>query len=136
MKTTNYYDTFIEVADDSLIGAAEIPPKKGNEKTAANIQFEIISDNPYKYTSDDVLFQVFAEKNNIAGKALISEREKFFSKGQLCFRSSPLTKRYGWGVHSNTEGKIAIYAVESDEYINFLKDKKQKHLKAMRSKRV
>ncbi len=136
MKTTNYYDTFIEVADDSLIEAAEIPPKKGNEKTAANIQYEIISDNPYKYTSDDVLFQVFAEKNKIAGKALISEREKFFSKGQPCFRSSPLTKRYGWGVHSNAEGKIAIYAVESDEYINFLKDKKQKHLKAMRSKRV
>ncbi|MEJ7677003.1 MAG: DUF6157 family protein [Segetibacter sp.] len=85
MKTTNYYNTFIEVAEDSLIEAAEIPPKKGTERTAANIQFEIISDNPYKYTSDDVLFQVFAEKNKVTGKELISEREKIFFKGTTLF---------------------------------------------------
>lgn len=136
MKTTNYYNTFIEVADDCPAKVAEVPPEKGNEKTAANIQFEMISANPYKYTSDDVLFAVFSEKNKIAGPVLVSEREKFFSKGQPCFRSSPLTKRYGWGLHSNDEGKIAIFGIDSDEYKNFLKDKNMQHVKAMRSKRV
>jgi len=136
MHTTNYYNTFIEVAPDCPTKAAEIPPAKGDQKTAANIQFEMVSENPYKFTSDDVLFQVYAIKNKVSGKQqILAERENFFSKGQACFRSSPLTKRYGWGVHNNAEGKIAIYPMESAEYKKFVKDKALDHVKAMRSKR-
>ena len=51
-------------------------------------------------------------------------------------RSSPLSKRYGWGVHSDAEGKIAIYALESDDYRKLCKDNKLEHKKAMRLKRV
>lgn len=135
MHSTNYYNTFIEVAEDCPVKAGELPPQKA-EKTVAAMQFQMISENAYKYTSDDVLFQVFADRNGITGKDFNAEKENFFSKGQPCFRSSPLTKRYGWGLHSNAEGKIAIYGVESDEYNKLLKDKKLKHVKAMRSKRV
>lgn len=136
MKTTNYYNTFIEVADDCPAEVGERPPQKADERTAADIQFEMIFNHPYKYTSDDVLFEVFAEKNKIGDEKFISERENFFSKGQPCFRSSPLTKRYGWGVHSDAEGRIAIYGAESNEYKKLLKDSTLKHLKAMRSKRL
>jgi hypothetical protein len=134
MKTTNYINTFIEVAEDCPVKAAEIPPQK-EEKTAANIQFEMVAHNPYKYTSDDVLFQVYATKNKLSGSKLKEEREKFFSKGQACFRSSPLTKRYGWGVHNDEKGKIAIYPIESPEYKKFAKDKGLEHTRGMRSKR-
>ena len=136
MTTTNYYNTFIEVADDCPVKKAEIPPQKDDKKTIAALQFEKIKNNPYKFTSDDVLFGVFAERNNITAKALASEKQKFFSKGQACFRSSPLPKRYGWGVHSNAEGKVAIYAIESPEYKKLSSDKSLQHLKAMRSKRL
>jgi hypothetical protein len=137
IHTTNYINTFIEVAEDCPVASAEIPPKKSEEKTAAVIQFEMVYDNPYKFTSDDIVFQVFAEKNKIKIKTqIIAEREKFYSKGQPCLRSSPLTKRYGWGVHNNAEGKVAIYAVESSEYKRFSKDKSLVHTKAMRSKRA
>lgn len=135
MKTTNYINTFIAAADDCPATTAAIPAQRGTEKTAANIQFETIMDNPYKFTSDDVLFKVFALKNKINGTALAAEREKFFSKGQPCLRASPLTKRYGWGVHSDANGKIALYAVESAGYKKLLKDKSIEHVKAMRSKR-
>ncbi len=134
MNTTNYIDTFIEVAEDCPAAIAEVPPQKG-ERTIANIQYEMIADNPYQYTSDDVIFTVYAQKNNIPKDALIKEREKFFSKGQPCMRCSPLTKRYGWGVHSDTNGKIAIYAIESAEYKKLVSDKNLNHTKAMRSKR-
>lgn len=60
-------------------------------------------------------------------------REKFFSKGQPCFRASPLTKTYGFGVHSDKEGKVALYGMETEEYQNFLNDTKIKKVKAMRS---
>ena len=135
MKTTNYINTFIEVAEDCPVKAAEIPPQK-EEKTAANIQFEMVAHNPYKYTSDDVLFQVYATKNKLSGSKLKEEREKFFSKGQACFRSSPLTKRYGWGVHNDEKGKIAIYPIDSPEYKKFAKDKTLAHKRGMRSKRA
>ncbi|NII28878.1 hypothetical protein HB364_27620 [Pseudoflavitalea sp. X16] len=135
LHTTNYINTFIEVAPDCPVKIGEVPPQKKDTRTAANSQFELIAHNPYKYTSDDVLFQVFAEKNNISRQAQAAEREQFFSKGQPCLRSSPLAKRYGWGVHSNAEGKVAIYAVDSPEYSRFVKDKSLQHVKAMRSKR-
>lgn len=128
MITTNYYDTFISVADDCPVSVSEIPPTK-DPKSAAQIEYDMVKDHPYKYTSDDVLYAANGDRRGIS-------REEFFSKGQPCFRSSPLTKRYGWGVHSNSEGKIAIYPVESDEYKQYAKNDLVKQLRAMRSKRV
>ncbi len=136
MKTTNYYNTFIEIADDCPATKSEIPPQKGEKLTVANIQFDLISQNPYKFTSDEVLFQVFAIKNGINQADMDLEKEKFFSKGQPCFRSSPLTKRYGWGVHSDNDGRIALIAQNSDDYLRLKDDKKIKVLKAMRSKKA
>ena len=95
----------------------------------------MIEANPYQYTSDDVIFKTFVVKNSLESN-LDNERNQFFSKGQACMRCSPLTKRYGWGVHSNEEGKIAIFPRESEEYQRFLKDDNLKRVKAMRSKKA
>ena len=133
--TTNYYDTFIVISDDCPVANGEVPPVKGDTKTVANIQFDLIIKNPYKYTSDDVLFHVFADKNDLTEAEYEEARKQFFSKGQACLRASPLTKRYGWGVHSNHEGKVAIYASDSPEYERLVNDKNLKVVKAMRSSR-
>ena len=133
LHTTNYFDTFIEIADDCPISIGEVPPLKGDAKTVANIQFELISKNPYKFTSDDVLFQVFADRNDLTKSEYKDAREKYFSKGQPCFRASPLTKRYGWGVHNDKDGKVAIFGAETKEYQKFVSDKKIKTVKAMKS---
>jgi Family of unknown function (DUF6157) len=133
--TANYFNTFIEVADDCPVTIGEIPPTKGDSKTVANIQFEMINKNPYKYTSDDILFQVFAEKNDLTENEFEKAREQFFSKGQPCFRASPLTKRYGWGIHSDKEGKVALFSVGSEEYQNFIRNDNVKVIKAMKSSR-
>jgi len=134
MKTTNYYNTFIAVAEDCPAALAEVPPKK-QQPTVADLQFEMIASPPYRYTSDDVIFQVYAMKQEIQKSELKVAREQFFSKGQACLRSSPLSKRYGWGIHCNEEGRVALYAIESQEYQHLLKDKNLKQVKAMRSKR-
>ena len=89
MHTTNYINTFIEIAEDCPVQSAEIPQQKDDEKTVAVIQFETIYDNPYKFTSDDVIFKVFAIKNKLTGLRIKTERDEFFSKGQPCLRSSP-----------------------------------------------
>lgn len=133
--TTNYTNTFIEVAEDCPAKQGEVPPVKG-EKTIANLQFDMIYDHPYEYTSDDVVFHCYAVKNKLKKSELKEAREQFFSKGQACLRCSPLTKRYGFGVHSNAEGKVALFPIESKEYKQFSKDKKLEKVKAMRSKRA
>jgi hypothetical protein len=133
--TTNYFNSFIEIAEDCPVQSAQIPPQKGDDKTVANLQFEMINKNPYKYTSDEVLFQVFAQKKELLENQLAEARKEFFSKGQACFRASPLTKRYGWGLHCNTEGKIALYAADSEAYENLRNDTNLKIYKAMKSKR-
>ena len=135
VHTTNYENTFIEVAEDCPATNGEIPNQKGDSKTIANIEFEMISQNPYKYSSDDVLFQVFADKNDLTKSEYNEAREKFFSKGQACLRASPLTKRYGWGIHNNENGKIALFGMETEEYQKLSKDKNLKIVKAMRSSR-
>ena len=133
--TTNYYNGFIEVAEDCKATQGEMPPLKGEKKTVANLQFEMLYDNPYRYTSDEVLFGVFATRKQFEGREKEEQRELYFSKGQPCFRASPLTKTYGWGIHSVEEGKIAMYGVETEEYQQFLADSSIKKVKAMRSRR-
>lgn len=135
MKDQNYYNTFIEVADDCPVKTAEIPLQKGNEKSVPVLQYELIANHPYDNSHEDVLFTVYAIRNHINKDDLTKEREKFFSKGQPCLRSSSLGKRYGWGIHCNERGKVALFARESDEYKKLTKDKSIKHIKAMNSKR-
>ncbi len=133
--TTDYLDTFIEIAEDCPAISGEVPPLKGDNKTVASLQFDLVSKNPYKYTSDDVFFQVFADRNDLTQTEYKEAREKFFSKGQPCFRASPLTKRYGWGVHSDKDGKIALYGCETTAYQRLSQDKSLKIVKAMKSRR-
>ena len=133
--STNYYNTFIEVAEDTKAISGTEPPIRGSKKSVANYEFDMIYKNPYKHTSDDVFFSVYAQRNDLLKSSLKKERELFFSKGRPCFRASPLTKAYGWGVHSNEEGKVAIYGVDSKEYTKFVKDKGTIKKKAMRTSR-
>jgi hypothetical protein len=93
----------------------------------------MIAENPYKYTSDDIFFQVFANKNYLTKSEYKQAREQFFSKGQPCFRASPLTKIYDFGIHSDSKGKIALYGIETVAYQSFLTDTKIKKVKAMRT---
>lgn len=133
--TTNYENAFIAIADDCPVASGQIPPVKGDKKSVANYQFEMLIDSPYQYTSDEVLFTVFALRKAIDKKDWAAARQQFFSKGQPCFRASPLTKRYGWGVHSDAHGRIAIYGAETPEYQQFMADESIKQIKAMKSRR-
>lgn len=134
MHTTNYYNTFIEIAEDCPLAAAEVPPQKGEAKSVANLQFELIAQHPYQYTSDDLLFSIHALRNGLPNNE--AERAAFFSKGQACLRASPLGKRYAWGSHHDAEGRVAIYPAGSEEYQRLAADPDLKHTRAMRSKRA
>ncbi|NIF06017.1 hypothetical protein F3J23_11260 [Chryseobacterium sp. Tr-659] len=132
--STNYINTLIEVAEDCPVSHAQIPPEK-KEKSLATLQYERLIKNPYQYSSDDIIFECYAIKNDISENERQEERDQFFSKGQACLRASPLAKRYGFGIHHNSKGKVALYPMESEEYQKLLHDNTIAKTKAMRSKR-
>jgi len=131
--TTNYFNTLITVAEDCKALKGEIPPVKIDKLTVANLQFDRLIKHPNKINSDDLIFDVFAERNEILEDDIESERTKFYSKGQACLRTSPLAKTYGWGIYYDNEGKIRLIDSASEEYEKMLKDDKIKKLPAMRS---
>jgi len=135
IHTTNYFNTFIAIAADSVTTAGKIPPLKAGNPTIASLQYELISKNPYEFTSDALLFQVHAMRQDLLPSELKEAEQLFFSKGQACLRASPLTKKYGWGIHCNADGKIALYGCETEDYQQLLAHKDLKIVKAMNSSR-
>ena len=113
--TTNYTNTFICVAKDCKKTESEIPPLKLDKpKSIARMQFEMITENPFQFTSDDIIFQIHCERKGI--NQTDEERESFFSKGQPCFRSSPLSKTYGWGIHYDEQSRVGLVAINDEKY--------------------
>ncbi len=129
----NYYNTLIEIAEDSPATKAEVPKPKGGKKTKPVIEYEMIANHPYKYTEEDIAFETHAVLHNIPKAVWPKERQTFLSKGHPHLRVSALAKRYGWGIHNNAEGKVALIAVNSLKYKKLMKDPRTTKIKAFRS---
>lgn len=125
LHTTNNHDTFTSVSPDCPATTAQVPPERATP-SVARLQYDLLVDAPYRYTSDDVVHLSQGERRGI-------DRETFFSKGQPCLRASPLVKRYGWGVHHDAEGRVALVPVESAAYAAFRADPALQQREGMRS---
>ncbi|ODM70860.1 DUF6157 family protein [Bradyrhizobium elkanii] len=140
LHSTNCFNTLIRVAEDCPARRGEEPQLRGGQPTVAVLQYQMIAGAPYRYTSDDVVFATSAAGRALdakaAKKARSLARETFFSRGQACMRASPLGKRFGWGVHADAEGRIALYAVDSKRYQALAADPDIAQTRAMRSKRA
>ena len=122
----SYRSTFIAVAADCPSPRAKVPEKPG---TVAALEFEMIFKAPYTLTQEDVLWTVHLQRGGA------ETREEFFSKPMACLRASPLGKTYGWGLHFDAEGRVAVVARESPQYERLAADSKLEHWNAMASKR-
>lgn len=137
----NYYNTFIKVAADCPVEHAVIPSMKSNGKTKPLIEYELAGAHPYRYTQEELLFEVHAAHKGISAEELAERgaelREAFYRKPQACMRASMLPKKYGWGIHFDAEGKLALVPMESAGYRDFVEGGRDgvKVLAAMRSSR-
>lgn len=66
------------------------------------------------WTRDDLLFDIHCERKQIPAAERESEHERFFSTGQACLRTSPLAKTYGWALHFDFAGRIALLPMNSE----------------------
>ena len=122
-------DTFIAIAEDCP-AKGEVPPSRKAEPTAAEIQYRMLVEQPYRHTQSDVVYA-----SSTAGRTGAVTQEEFFSKPQACLRASPLAKRYGWGIHFDEQGKAAAYAADSPEYDEFKSSPILTQTRGMRSAR-
>ncbi|GAB2796791.1 DUF6157 family protein [Rhabdobacter roseus] len=131
----SYLNTFIKVSEDCPVLESEVPATKGDKKPAHLVQYELLTQQPYHYDHDDLVFEVFAIQKDVAEPEREEARRVLLSKGQPCLRASALVKRYGFGAHYNDAGKIALYPRESTAYQDFVNDPAVKKLNGMKTKR-
>lgn len=116
MEFVDYADTFIAVAEDCPIAEAREPAVKPENPSVAARTYQMIAENPYRFTSGDVIFTVYADRRGIPEQERAAARAEFYAKPQACLRSSDLGKRYGWGIHADADGRLALYGVDTAEY--------------------
>lgn len=133
MHTTNYTNTLITVSPDTkAVAAVSPPPKKGS---IAERQFALVHDHAYELTSDEVIFTVFADRKDLPAADRASARDQFFAKGQPCLRTSPLAKIYGWGIHADSVGRIALVPMGTSAYDALVDDDATTKRPAMKASR-
>jgi hypothetical protein len=134
-----YKNTFIKVSDDCPVAEAEIPVAKNGKKPAHGIQYDLLTQNPYRFGHEELIWEVYIRQKEIPAEVLESEgeeiKQQLFSKEHPCLRASALVKRYSFGAHYNEAGKIAIYPLGSEYYQAYLNDDSIKVLAGMRTKK-
>lgn len=131
--TTNYHQTFITVSPDSPTAQAKREPHAG---TVAALQLALLLEAPYTCTSDELLFEVHAIRHGIAPADRSQERSVFDAKAKACLRASPLVKTHGWGLHHDSDGRVAAIAVEDPAYVRLAADPALKVVAGMRNGRA
>lgn len=119
----DYFDTLIAVAPDCPVDHAVPPAPRGAKRTVAVIQYELLTAHPGRLAQPDVLFHSWLARQDgpdvpAAGEDAL--RTEFFAKPQACLRSSPLPKKYGWGLLFDHEGRITLCPMESETYARII----------------
>lgn len=103
-------EELILVAEDCPVELS-IVPDDGFPKTIARIEFEILNEYPYQFSESDLFIEVHINKRKRPDLKIDSYNIK----------RSPLLQKYGWGIHRNQAGKLALVPVNSVEYIHLTK---------------
>lgn len=135
----NYINTFIAVSPDTKAKVGSVPLARGDKRSIAQIEYDLISSHPYEFTQEEVQFSVHVERTGITTAQLKSRRKglwsDYFSKPMACMRTSPLARSYGWGLHFDSEGKVALVPMEGPQYRKLSASRSIEQTRAMRSRR-
>ncbi|WP_026219816.1 DUF6157 family protein [Wenjunlia vitaminophila] len=112
--------TLIAVSADSPVTRSTVPLPRGGVPTVAVVQYELLVGAPHVLTQDDVLFLSWLERqpdaDRLTGPERTALRDEFFARPRACLRTSPLPKKYGFGLLLDEHERVALCPVESAEY--------------------
>lgn len=135
----SYTDTFIRVAEDCPAQAGETPPPRV-PPSVAELQHRLLTEAPSTLTEEDLYVRTHGMRRELGEDEIVANwaslHDEVYAKPQACLRASPLTKRYGFGAHYDSEGRIELHPVGSEGYARCAADATLTQLAAMRSRRA
>lgn len=138
----SYKNTFILISPDCPVREGIEPTSRKESKPVHVIQYELLTAHPYKYDYDELLFETHIRHKGVSESMLQDSRQEIwdslFAKKHACMRASALPKRFGWGIHYDAAGKMAIYGADTPQYRSFAESggKGIQLLYAMRSRKA
>lgn len=99
-------EELLEVAEDCPVDHAVVPPDDKPQKTRARIAYEVLSEWPYRCSEIDFFRELDVVRRNGPNAKI----------GSYQIKRSPLVQSFGWGIHRNSQGKLALVAMESAKY--------------------
>lgn len=131
-----YVNTFVRLADDCPVKTGVVPQSNRLPKPHHLLQYELLIQAPYTYTHEELLLEVYRRRDEVPDEELEDYRARLWERKHPCLRASMLPKKYGWGIHYNEQGKIAIYPAGSEAYDGWLENSQTTVLPAMRNSRA
>jgi Family of unknown function (DUF6157) len=127
LKVSEIIDTFVQVSPDCPVHLGVMPTNKNDAKPSMHVlQYQLLIQNPYRFTLEDLIYEVHIRHKQIpleqAEAHAETIRRELFEKKHPCMRASMLPKKYGWGVHYDQEGRLALYGMETEEYRRFVQN--------------
>ncbi len=116
MESVDYTDTFIAVAPDTAATCGVVPVPRAQGPTVASASYGLVAPHPYRYRSSEVIFTVWADRQGIPTEERDVAWVDYFAKPRACLRASDLGKRFGWAVHADEAGRIALHGLGTAEY--------------------
>src|SRR6476620_11728683 len=109
-------NSFVLVAPDCKVTAAVAPVPKGGKDTVPVIQHELLTTRPYTLTLQDLIFETHVRRLGLSPAETKARKaeiwKELFAKSHACMRASALPKQYGWGVHYDAKGRLALVPME------------------------
>lgn len=130
---TGYVNAFITLAPDCPTTAGTVPRQA---TSIAGLEHALLIEAPYRYTGEGLILAVHRRHKDIGDADLEAFRAALFAKPHPCMRASMLPKRWGWGVHYDEQGCIALYGAETEEYRRFAAREDLRVMAAVRSRRA
>ena len=103
-----------------IMVSADSPHKKGTPPVSRKpdaivmIEYDELINNPYKYTYEGLKHQVhIVRRKKKAGELKLDSYR---------LTRSQLLKEWGWGIHIDRNGKLALLGCETPKYKQLMKD--------------
>ncbi|WP_222433376.1 DUF6157 family protein [Vibrio cyclitrophicus] len=97
-------EELILISQDTIATQSEIPPESD---AITCIVYEVLTENPYRFTEPELHCEVHYERRGMHHLKI----------GSYSIKRSNLLKKYGWGIHKDSDGRLALVASDTDKYV-------------------
>ena len=115
------FPLLITTSENCPASSGIAPTTNRKEKTVTMHYHDLFMESPYCFTYEQAKKEVH---ENRRGKTDLKLNSYDMRRSELC-------KIWGWGVHADRNGKLALVGCETDEYQRLLKDSSVRKIKAL-----